>query len=67
MEVGLVHQLGVIWPREFNFEVISQFWSDVWALGHLHGVINGGFLELCFYKELMPRTRLFKVQGMGHG
>ena len=37
MEVGLAHQLGVIWPGEFDSEVISQFWSDVWALWHRHG------------------------------
>ena len=30
-------------------------------------VINGGFLDLKFNMELMPETRLFKVQGMGHG
>ena len=29
-------------------------------------VINGTFLDLKFYMELRPRTRFFKVQGMGH-
>ena len=37
MEVGWVHQLGVIRPGEFDFEVISQFWSDAKALWHRHG------------------------------
>ena len=30
-------------------------------------VTNGRFLDHRFYMELEPRTRLFKVQGMGHG
>ena len=41
MEVGLAHQLGVIWPGEFDFEVISQFWSDARALWHSHGGHKG--------------------------
>ena len=38
---GLAHQLVVIWPGEFDFEVNSQFWSDAWALSHRHGGCKG--------------------------
>ena len=62
MEVGLEHQSRVIWPGEFESEVISQFWNDAWALWHRHGGINGGFMDLRIYQELRPRITSFKVQ-----
>ena len=65
------------WVWNTNYGLFGQ-WSSMSRLfpsfGAMRGlcgiaieVIKGGFLEFWFYMELMPRTRLFKVQGMGHG
>ena len=65
--MALVHQLGVAGSREFEYEVIFLFWSDVWDLWHRHGGHKWWILNLWVCKELMPRLTLFKVQVMGHG